>query len=201
MTFKAILFDFGGVLLRTQNQEPRRNWEIKLGIGEGDLSKLVFNSEIAYQATVGTAPVKAVWDHVSEILKLDNFELEKLQSDFWKADQLDLVLVDYLATLHKSFITGILSNAWLNGRKIISEMYHLDRFVDEIIISSEVGLAKPDSRIYKLAANQIKVEPEEILLIDDFIENVMAANKSGMQAIHFTGTQELMNKVDRLIQE
>jgi putative hydrolase of the HAD superfamily len=54
-----------------------------------------------------------------------------------------------------------------------------------VVISAEVGLMKPDPRIYRLAAESVGLETTEVLFVDDFIENVEGAKAVGMQAIHF----------------
>jgi FMN phosphatase YigB (HAD superfamily)/DNA-binding Xre family transcriptional regulator len=60
---------------------------------------------------------------------------------------------------------------------------------DEIIDSSEVKLLKPESAIFRLAAERAGVEPHEIMLIDDSRANLMAAEDAGWRAIHFDNYQ------------
>ena len=43
---KAIIFDVGGVLIRTEDYQPRRQWEQKLGLVEWESEQIVFNSEM-----------------------------------------------------------------------------------------------------------------------------------------------------------
>ena len=199
VTVKAVLFDFGGVLVRTRDQESRRKWEITLGLEEGQLSQLVFESEAARQATIGALPERAIWEHVAETLRLDNVKLQQLKIDFWKSDQLDTQLVRYLKSLHPNYRTGILSNAWSNARQLFTETYQLGDVVDEMVLSAEVGLAKPDASIYLFAAQKLGVKPEEAIFVDDMPENVTGAIKAGMLGIQFTGTPELLETLSHLI--
>jgi len=196
---KAVLFDFGGVLVRTGDQQFRREWEKNLGLDEGQLSRLVFESEAARQATLGVLPERAIWDHVAATLKLDDGRLQQLNNDFWKCDRLDLQLVQYLKGLRPNYKTGILSNAWSNGRSLFTDTYHLDNVVDEMIISAEVGLAKPDIRIYQYAAQKLGVKPEEAIFVDDMPNNVSGALNAGMHGIRFTGTPELIELLSHLV--
>jgi epoxide hydrolase-like predicted phosphatase len=196
---RAVLFDFGGVLVRTGDQELRRKWEISLGLNEGQLSKLIFDSDAARQATLGTMPEQAIWDHVAETLKIDFEQLGQLRTDFWKKDQLDMQLVNYLKGLRPNYKTGILSNAWSNGRQLFTETFHLNDVVDEMVISAEIGLAKPDARIYHYAANKIGVKPEEVLFVDDMPQNVTGAVNIGMLGIQFVGTPELLESLNHII--
>ena len=61
---------------------------------------------------------------------------------------------------------------------------------DVTIFSAEVGLVKPDARIYRLTLEKLGVEPEEAVFVDDFIENVEGAQAVGMKAIHFKSSQQ-----------
>ena len=199
MVFKAILIDFGGVLVRTIDQVSRRFWEIQLNLEQGELARLVFESDVARQATLGLLPERDIWDYISKVLKLDHRQISNLEFDFWKYDELDFDLRDYLISLRPTKKVGILSNAWLNARQLFLEKYHLDDVVDDMIISAEVGLAKPDPKIYRVAANRLGVEPEETIFIDDMPENIAGAESIGMVGIHFQNTLELIKSVDRLL--
>jgi epoxide hydrolase-like predicted phosphatase len=195
---KAILIDFGGVLVRTKDQRSRIKWEIHLKLAQGELTRLVFESDIARQATLGKIPDTAIWDNISDVLKINHCEISELEFDFWKNDELDYELRDYLKGLRPIIKTGILSNAWLNARHLFSEKYHLDEVVDDMIISAEVGLAKPDPQIYLLAANKLGVKPEDTIFIDDMPENIAAAENVGMVGIQFKNTLELIKKIQDL---
>src|SRR5690349_8044700 len=140
---KAIVFDFGGVLVRTEDAAGRRRWEAELGLGAGELDRLVFNSDAAARATVGEATDTDIWEHVAATLKLSAQQLAACQADFWAGDKLDQDLVALLAALRPHYQTAILSNYWSNGREWIAHTYGLEQAVDTLIISSEERLAKP----------------------------------------------------------
>jgi len=79
-----------------------------------------------------------------------------------------------------------------------AEKFHLVRphypFFDcfqTIIISGEVGLAKPDVRIFRLAQEKIKRQPGDCLLIDDSLKNCQAAASLGFQIINFQSPEQL----------
>ena len=82
MTIKAVLFDFGGVLVRTEDAAGRRKLEARLGLGEREVDRLVFDCEAAIQATLGEVPAAAVWEHVGGYLKLDAAQLADFQRNF-----------------------------------------------------------------------------------------------------------------------
>ena len=188
---QAVLFDFGGVLVRTESQASRRQWEARLGLAPGALSGVVFDSETARRATLGELPVEAVWAAVAERFSLDAEATAALRQDFFAGDRLDETLVALVKSLRPHYRTAILSNAWGGARQAFSDIYGLHNAVDDMIISAEVGLAKPDARIYHLAARRLGVPPEAAVLVDDFVENVEGARAAGLQAIRFTPDLDL----------
>ena len=52
-------------------------------------------------------------------------------------------------------------------------------------MSADVGLAKPDERIYALSARRLKLAPAECVFIDGLPRNVEGARAAGMHAVHF----------------
>lgn len=58
--------------------------------------------------------------------------------------------------------------------------------LEHIFAAGKLGLAKPDARFYEAVSETLNVNPDEILIVDDFEENVEAAIDCGWQGIHFT---------------
>lgn len=182
---KALLFDFGGVLVRTEDWSPRRRWETRLGLAERALDAAVFNSEVARRASRGDGTPADIWAEVARALNLDAAQLDECRRDFWSGDRLDRALVALIQSLRPRYKTAILSNAWSDARDTFTRLFGLDQAFDLLIISAEEGVTKPDPRVYRLAAERLGVRPEECLFVDDFIENVEGARAVGMQAIHY----------------
>src|SRR5262249_51856071 len=103
-----------------------------------------------------------------------------------------------LKSLKPDYKTAILSNFWPSGRKTIGGRYGLNQAVDTIIISAEEGLAKPDPRLYQRAAERLRVQPGEAVLVDDFLENVEGARAAGWQGIHYHAGMDLRDALARL---
>ncbi len=196
MPIHTVIFDFGGVLVRTADQAPRRAWEQRLGLAPGDLAGVVFDSEVAQAATRGQAPAGQVWEYVAQTFQLDAAMLEQLRTDFWAGDRLDSALVDYIRQLRPACKTAILSNAWSNGRRVIGADYGLADTFDEIIVSAEEGLAKPDVRIYQVAAARLGVQPQGAIFVDDFRANIIGAQAAGMHGIHFRDRAQTIAEID-----
>lgn len=58
------------------------------------------------------------------------------------------------------------------------------RFVDHVVLSGDVGVAKPDPRSYLLAAQRLGLEPAQCVFVDDLVVNVRAAAAAGMVGVH-----------------
>lgn len=86
-----------------------------------------------------------------------------------------------------SILTGLLSNSWgVNGYP----MARLNECFDDLVISGEVGLRKPDPAIYQLAAERLEVDPGQCAFVDDFPGNVEAARELGMFGVLHRGDTE-----------
>jgi putative hydrolase of the HAD superfamily len=101
---------------------------------------------------------------------------------------------------HKTEIKmGLLSNGWSSTRRFLEERWHIAEIFDDMIISAEVGLAKPDRRIYQLALDRLGVEAEQTIFIDDFDENIRGARELGIHGIHFQDPQIVIEELKDLL--
>ena len=199
MSIKAVIFDFGGVLIRTEDHTGRRKWGDRLGLEMEQLVTAVFESEASELATVGKVPAEQVWTDFARQYGLNDKEGHEFYEDFWSGDELDTRLVDYLQSLRPRYKTAILSNAWLNAREWFTEIHGLGDAVEEIIISAEEGVAKPDARIYQIAADRLGVQLDEAVFVDDMLANVEAARAAGMRGVHFQSTDQAIADIERYL--
>jgi putative hydrolase of the HAD superfamily len=91
--------------------------------------------------------------------------------------------------------TGLISNSW--GTPIY-DPDALEGMFDEIVISGDVGLHKPQPEIYKLAADRLGVAPEECVFVDDLRENVRGAEEVGMAAVLHRETAATVARLEEL---
>ena len=197
--FKAILWDLGGVLLRTEDWEPRRRLDEMLDLPNGTIYKLVFECEMSRKATIGEAANDDIWMSVGEQLELSNDELVHVRDEFWSGDKIDMDLVRFIRA-HKTETTmGLLSNGWPSTRRFLEERWHIADIFDGIIISAEVGLAKPDRRIYQLALDRLGVDAGQTIFIDDLDENIQGALELGIHGIRFQDPQTVLEELKVLL--
>lgn len=182
---KAAIFDVGGVLVRTYDQGGRRQWEARLGLESGSLARLVFDSQVGRQAQLGQASSQEVWSWVGTQLRLSPDELTTFKRDFWAGDRVDQELCDSIRGLHTDYLTAMLSNSWARDGRAMAEKFGFADCFDVFVTSAEVGVMKPAARIYHAVLERLGVSPSEAIFVDDFIENVQAARRLGMHAVHF----------------
>jgi epoxide hydrolase-like predicted phosphatase len=184
---KAIIFDVGGVLIRTHSRAGREKWAANLGMDPAEFEQFVFSGESGRQAQLGQKTSAAHWRWLGDYFKLDEASLTEIQSDFFAGDALNEPLLEYIKHLrHADYRTGLLSNFGDNARRLWTEIYPFIKYFDGIVISAEVGLLKPDPQIYHRAAESVGVQVTEALFVDDFAENIEPAKAIGMQTLHFT---------------
>lgn len=186
MPVRAVIFDFGGVLVRTRSQHLRAEWEARLGLAPGAASAIVFNSESGRAAQLGRITDTAHWRWVGEVLGLQGEELARFRRDFFAEDVLDQELLAYIDRLAAAgFHVGLLSNAADNARSVFANKYRILSHFHSVTISAEEGVMKPDPRIFQIALARAGARPAEAVFVDDFAENIAAAQALGMIAVHF----------------
>lgn len=196
---RAVVWDLGGVILRTMDWTRRSRWEDRLGLPRMQLTRLVFESEASRRATVGQASDDEVWASVAAALQLDPPTLTQLRSEYFADDRIDTRLMDFIRRLGRRVQVGMITNAWSSVRPALETTFAIADAFEPLIISAEVGLAKPDPRIYQLALERLGVEPAQAVFVDDFEDNVAGARWVGMQAVHFTSAPQAMAAVRALL--
>jgi epoxide hydrolase-like predicted phosphatase len=198
MSIRAVFFDLGGVIVRTEYQTPRQQLAERLGMEYDDLDRLVFNSETGLKAAVGAITPQQHWEAVMKRLKRPAEEMTAIREEFFAGDIVDRTLVDFIRSLRSKYKTGLISNNWGDLRESLVREKFDDAF-DYIIISAEVGVAKPDPKIFKIALEKAGVRPNEAVFVDDFYINIEGCEKVGIKGIHFHDTPSTIQQLKLLL--
>lgn len=191
----TVIFDLGGVLVRTEDRLPRQLLAEKYGMTYEEMDSLVYASPTSKEAGEGKISAE---QHKETVLKTLGLPLDSFNSfgdEFWAGDRLDKKLVEFIESLQGEYTTVLLSNAWDDLRPLLVNLWKIDGIFDHIFISAEVKLAKPDPRIYQHVINELQQDPSEMIFVDDFIENVKAARAEGLRAIHFRYRDQALNEL------
>jgi epoxide hydrolase-like predicted phosphatase len=196
---RAVIFDLGGVLVRTEDPRPRAAAAARYGLTWEAADALVFRSESAQQATLGQITTAEHQKRTMQTLGAPESQAASFFDQFFAGDRLDRELVDFIRSLRPRYKTALLSNAWDNLRSFLEETWRIADAFDHITISAEVGCAKPDPQIYRLTLEALDVRPEEAIFVDDFPENIAAAQALGIHGVHFRSPEQCKQEILNLL--
>ncbi|HZA59804.1 MAG TPA: HAD family phosphatase [Solirubrobacterales bacterium] len=195
--YRAVLFDFGGVLTTPVwdsfsafcrdegldpdtvknlfRTDPQALADLR-GLERGEVSESEF--EARFGARLG----------------LKNHE-RLIDSMFAGMRPLDRMLQAVRAMRAGSLRTGLVSNSWSvdhYDRELLAELF------DDVVISAEVRLHKPQREIYVLAAERIGAPPAACVFVDDLRENCEGAEAAGMTAIRHREPEKTIARLNEL---
>ncbi len=186
---RAVIFDWGGVLIENPTEEILQYCRESLGIGAGCMLA-AYRKLIPYFQN-GKISEEEFWKgvrrrtgakrEVPASLWLDAFR------KFYREKEDVFALAGELCG--RGYRTGILSNTEQSARPLFEQEAY--RIFDPIVLSWEVGSSKPQRRIFEVLIEALSLDPAEILLIDDVAANITAAREAGMQGLLFTDTETL----------
>jgi glucose-1-phosphatase len=195
---QAIIFDIGGVLVRTHDHSGRRRWEEKLGLAEWESEEIVFSGEMGTRAQCGAIGETDLWHWVGEHLNLSAEELAAFRRDFWSGDVLDLELVAYIRSLRPRYQTAVISNATDGLQRALSDTYAIADAFDLIVCSAEEKVMKPDLEIYRRTLERLGRRAHEAVFIDDNAANITAARRLGLYTVHYQAGVDVPAELSRL---
>jgi len=205
---KAIIFDVGGVLMGgTANAEHRK----KLGCGFHDamadylevLHDTWFDAidTVYAQSMVGLVDGKTVIKIISNNLGIPEKKLIKpalvlYQKMLNKNEELFNIARNLK---RKGFIVGVLSDQWYLSKKALMKPKDY-KYFDPVVVSCDVGVRKPNPKIYKLLMRELrkknkKIKYSEVLFIDNREWNTKPAVKLGMKVILFESNDQCVKEL------
>lgn len=201
MALKSIIWDVGGVLVRTLDYTPRTQLAEQYGMSCQDLELLVFGPTQDSPVQMGQITYQQHWATIGSRLHLNDEQIDTFRRAFFAGDQINAELVTYIRQLKTKYQTSVLSNALPNMRHLLEETWKIADAFHYLVISAEVGLMKPDPAIYHLAAEKTVANPQEIVFIDDSPVNIRGAQDSGLQAIHFLSNHQVKKELAVLLND
>ena len=126
---------------------------------------------------------------LAERLGISPAEADAIMEQMWQVylGVANTELIEWARTLRPAYRTGILSNSFVGAREREHAAYGYGDLVDDLVYSHEVGLVKPDPRVYQLSCSRLGVSPGEAVLLDDWEPAVAGAREAGMRAVWFRG--------------
>jgi putative hydrolase of the HAD superfamily len=193
---KALLVDFGGVLT-TDIWSSFAAFCEQRGLDAGAAKQLFRENPDALAMLRGleTGEVEPT-DFERRFAALLGTEPDGLVEGLFAGLQPDQPMLDAVGRARDVGVpTGLISNSWVMDH-YTEEIRSL---FDEVVISAEVGLHKPQPEIYLLAAERLGVRPDECVFVDDLRENCAGAEAVGMTAVLHRDSAETISRVEELL--
>ncbi|PIR72805.1 MAG: hypothetical protein COV26_01965 [Candidatus Nealsonbacteria bacterium CG10_big_fil_rev_8_21_14_0_10_36_23] len=178
--YKAVLFDFGGIIINDPTRELYDNIRPHLTPENRPLFW-----QIANNYALGV--IKSKEDFFNKILELSNkdIKIDQLERQYTIDKQPNLKLLDFVLKIKEKYKTGIVTN---NGKDYMDywiKRLGLQTYFDTIIVSAVIGYKKPDPQIYLVACLSLEVEPNECVFVDDNDEPLLGAKSLNMEVYKF----------------
>jgi putative hydrolase of the HAD superfamily len=182
----GLIVDYGGVLTTDVFASFRAFCEAE-GL-EPDAVRDRFRSdpearELLSQLETGALAAAEFEPRFAALLEVES---ERLIGRLFGGMQPDAAMLDGVRAARADGIrTGLLSNSW--GDALAYDDALLEELFDAWVISSEVGLRKPDPAIYELAAERLGLPPAACVFVDDLPGNLKPARALGMATVLHRG--------------
>ena len=191
-SIQAIIFDFGGVVI---NWDPHRVFNKYFDNDSQAIDK--FLTEINFYSwnlsqDEGYPFAKAVLELSAQFPQYAH--LIHAYDEEWKQSIIGVIpgTVQILLRLKAAGIELYGLTNWSAEKfHLVKHEFEVFNIFEDIVVSGDVKLIKPDPAIFRLLLQKIHRQPEECLLVDDSVQNIEAARKMGFPTHHFTSPEQL----------
>lgn len=191
MEAKVIIFDFFGVVVA---QVAERWFRQKLP----NEDTKAFHKKYIRDVDLGIASSEELFEKLGQLVQTSG---DAVRDDFHNLIEVHHDVVSHIKTLKTAYRIALCSNAFSDFIRPILDQNNLNELFEVAIISSEVGLVKPDLEIYTLTADRLGVAPESCVFIDDNVINTQAAESVGMKGVHFTSAADLESQLNKILRQ
>jgi putative hydrolase of the HAD superfamily len=196
----AVIFDFGGVLtLSGPIREELHRYERQLDLPRDTIVQAIGSGPSWEAASTGAMAESDYWAQVAaDFAPRLPPAFGRFQHGTLPYEELDPRVAALVREMRGQVKTGLLSNATISLAGYLRRLPGVSGLFDDIVISAEVGLRKPDLEIYRLTVQRLGVEANRAVMIDDKARNTLAAQAAGMYAIVYVSPDQLRQELQRL---
>ena len=199
-TIKAVVFDWGGVLIESPARGMYQYWAEKLGVPLEEVRSVYRQHTVEMHK--GTMSEDEFWTIVRKALNIAPKGISKNESLYanalryaYKPFPEMFALIEILRK--QNYKVGFLSNAEKPMEQVFKEK-DLGKLFDVKVFSFEEHTAKPEQKIYEILLQRLERKPEEVVFIDDKQENVDGAVKVGIKGILFKSPEQVKEELKGL---
>ena len=198
----AIITDLGGVLIAVNHRSMLAEFARHSSLSAEEIGKS-FDPRVlsGHEVELGKGLITPhrFYELVAKQLKLSGLsfeEFKRIYSGLFSRKEDTLAIMRVLC---KKYPVAMLSNTNEVHYKRWSKVLGRDmKLFKELVLSFQVGYAKPQPQIYLEAARRLGLEPQQCVYIDDVQEYVDAAEMVGMRGIRFMSARQLKSELEKL---
>jgi len=197
MRYKAIFFDWGGVIARDPGNDFLEVMLKRLGATQDQADHIFATYKIRFMR--GHISEAEYWEALRKEYGLKIHPSISEEFKKWKGLEVDQTILDLARQAKAMGIKiGVLSNIFEPTYNVIKQAGYYDMF-DEVVASCKVGYAKPEEAIYRIALERMQVKAEESVFIDDKLRCLEPAQKLGFTTIHAENHEQLARDLTALL--
>lgn len=185
---KAIIFDCFGVLVVAGHVLMHQDYpqfdteftELQRQSDLGFITRQQFNESVA---------------------KLTGLSAAEVELKYWSINKFNQPTMDWVRELKMSgkYKIGMLSNIGRDWMGAILPVFDQQKMFDDLILSGDVKVIKPDPEIFRLMADKLAVHPNECVMIDDIPINIDGAKLAGMQGIVYKTLDQTRSELNNIL--
>lgn len=186
---KAIIFDLGGVLFTNGTAAFVKKIVTRYGQNE-TIVRDVLDGKLGSLYREARISREEFWRGVKEVLGLHE-KMEQLESEWIESYELIEGTKKIVETLARTYKVYFLSDNVRERVEQLEQKYHFLSLFSGGIFSHEVGIRKPDPRLYRMILDLAHVDPHEAVYIDDKPHFLFPAQALGIGSLVFTTPEQL----------
>ena len=199
MSIKAVVFDLDGVYFESGTDNFVASLRRVYGLTKRQIEDISLNSEEMKRLKRGEITSRYFWE----------FAIQKWNVEATQSELIAMMLSGYdvreetrryVQNLRESGIkTAICTNNFSDRIEGLKEKFNLDQHFDSIVVSCEIGAAKPCAQIFNHLADELNLSPNEIVMSDDKESNVVALQELGFEAFLYEDWEGFVDNINKLI--
>ena len=188
MAIKAIVFDCFGVLIKSGHNLLRQDFP--------ELKNLV--DDLQAKSDLGVLDRD---DFNEQIAAKTNFTAKEIDDRYWGTNKYNHSVIEIAENFKKTgqYKIALLSNISRDWMTDILNYFDDKKLFDEVVLSGDINIVKPNPRIFKIMVDKLGLKPEECFMVDDLASNINGARLAGMHGVVFFSPEQLISDINNIL--